>query len=54
MFRTKIRKYYVIRNNKGQIVRWSRIGKSLAMDKRKRARTVVKSGQGWRGDTRRK
>jgi len=46
-------KRYVRRNEKGQFKDVVDVGKSLAADRRKRAKTSVKSGQGDRGDRRR-
>lgn len=48
--RTKTGKYYVERNKKGQIVKWTAIKASLQADRRKKARKQVKSGQGHKGD----
>ena len=46
-------KRYVRRNEKGQFKDVGDVGKSLAADRRKKAKTSVKSGQGDRGDRRR-
>jgi hypothetical protein len=46
-------KRYVRRNEKGQFKDAVDVGKSLAADRRKKAKTSVKSGQGDRGDRRR-
>jgi len=46
-------KRYVRRNEKGQFKDVVDVGKSLATDRRKKAKTSVKSGQGDRGDRRR-
>ena len=46
-------KRYVRRNEKGQFKDVVDVGKSLAADRRKKAKTSVKSGQGDRGDRRR-
>ena len=43
-------KRYVRRNGKGQFKESDDVGKSLAADRRTRARTKAKSGQGDRGD----
>ena len=48
--RTKTGKYYVERNKKGQITKWTSIKSSLKADRRKKARKRVKSGQGHKGD----
>lgn len=48
--RTKIRKFYVERNRLGQIKKWVKIKRALAVDRSKKARTVVKSGYGHKGD----
>jgi hypothetical protein len=50
MVRTKIRKYYVERNRKGQIKNWVKIGRALARDRGTKARTKVRSGYGNVGD----
>jgi len=46
-------KRYVRRNEKGQFKDVVDVGKSLAADRLKKAKTSVKSGQGDRGDRRR-
>ena len=46
-------KRYVRRNEKGQFKDVVDVGKSLAADRRKKAKTSVKSGQGDRGYRRR-
>jgi hypothetical protein len=43
-------KRYVRRNRKGQFKESDDVGRSLAADRRKRAKTKVKAGQGDRGD----
>lgn len=43
-------KRYVRRNKKGQFKEVVDVGRSLAADRRKKAKTVVKSGQGDKGD----
>jgi hypothetical protein len=43
-------KRYVRRNKKGQFKESVDVGRSLAADRRKKAKTIVKSGQGDRGD----
>ncbi len=43
-------KRYVRRDEKGQFKESDDVGKSLAQDVRKHAKTVVKSGQGDKGD----
>ena len=43
-------KRYVRRSKQGQFKESDDVGKSLAADRRKKAKTVVKSGQGDRGD----
>ena len=48
--RTKIGNYYVERNRIGQIKKWVRIKRSLSADRRKKAKTKVRSGYGHRGD----
>ena len=46
-------KRYVRRSKQGQFKESDDVGKSLAADRRKKAKTVVKSGQGDRGDRKR-
>jgi len=48
--RTKIGKYYVERDRLGRIKKWVSIKRSLAQDRRKKAKKKVKSGYGHRGD----
>jgi len=43
-------KRYVRRNAQGQFKESADVGKSLAADRRTKAKTVAKSGQGDRGD----
>ena len=43
-------KRYVRRNKKGQFKEVVDVGRSLAADRRQKAKTVVKSGQGDKGD----
>ncbi len=43
-------KRYVRRDEKGQFKESDDVGKSLAADRRTKAKTTVKSGQGDRGD----
>ena len=50
MSRTKIRKYYVKRNKKGQFKKWIAINASLQADRRKKSKKKVKSGYGNKGD----
>ena len=47
---TGVDKRYVRRNKKGQFKESDDVGRSLAADRRKKAKTTVKSGQGDRGD----
>ena len=47
-------KRYVRRDNKGQFKEVDDQGRSLAQDVKKEAKTMVKSGQGDRGDQKRK
>ena len=47
-------KRYVRRNNKGQFKESDDVGRSLSQDVRRKAKTVVKAGQGDRGDQKRK
>jgi hypothetical protein len=46
-------KRYVRRDPKGQFKESDDVGKSLSQDRRKKATTVVKPGQGDRGDQKR-
>jgi len=48
--RTKIGKRYVTRDKKGRFKTSVSIGRSLAADRRKKAKTKVKSGFGGSGD----
>jgi len=51
MRRYKIGKYYVTRDRKGRFRNWVRIGKSLAIDRKRKAYyKPKKSGQGNTGD----
>lgn len=43
-------KRYVRRDDKGQFIESDDVGKSLAADRRTKAKMTVKSGQGDRGD----
>jgi hypothetical protein len=43
-------KRYVRRNRKGQFKESDDVGRSLSADRRRRAKTKVKSGQGDKGD----
>jgi hypothetical protein len=45
---------YVRRNDKGEFDEQDDVGRSLKQDRAKRAETVVKPGQGDRGDQKRK
>ncbi len=47
-------KRYVRRDSKGQFKESDDVGRSLAQDVKKDAKTMVKSGQGDRGDQKRK
>jgi hypothetical protein len=47
-------KRYVRRNAKGQFTESDDVGRSLSQDVRKKAKTAVKSGQGDKGDRKRK
>lgn len=46
-------KRYVRRNEEGQFKESDDVGKSASQDQKRRAKTVVKAGQGDRGDRRR-
>ena len=45
---------YVRRDEEGQFGKQDDVGKSLKQDRAKKAKTIVKSGQGDRGDQKRK
>ena len=47
-------KRYVRRTEKGQFKESDDVGRSLSQDVRRKAKTVVKSGQGDKGDQKRK
>jgi hypothetical protein len=47
-------KRYVRRNEKGQFDEVDDVGRSLSQDVKKNAKTTVKSGQGDKGDQKRK
>jgi hypothetical protein len=47
-------KRYVRRNEKGQFKESDDVGRSLSQDVRRKAKTVVKPGQGDKGDQKRK
>jgi hypothetical protein len=47
-------KRYVRRDRKGQFSESVDVGKSLAADRRTKAKTIVKKGEGDRGDQRRR
>jgi hypothetical protein len=47
-------KRYVRRDRKGQFSESDDVGKSLAADRRTKAKTIVKKGEGDRGDQRRR
>jgi hypothetical protein len=47
-------KRYVRRNEKGQFDEVDDVGRSLSQDVKKHAKTTVKSGQGDKGDQKRK
>jgi len=47
-------KRYVRRDEKGQFKESDDVGRSLAADRRKKAKTVSKPGQGDKGDRRRR
>jgi hypothetical protein len=46
-------KRYVRRDDQGQFDKEADVGRSLAQDRKKHAKTVVESGQGDRGDQKR-
>lgn len=46
-------KRYIRRDPKGRIKESDDVGRSLSADRRKKAKTVVKAGQGDKGDRRR-
>jgi hypothetical protein len=41
---------FIRRNEKGQIVESDAVGRSLSQDRKRKAKAVVKSGQGDKGD----
>jgi hypothetical protein len=45
-------KQYVRRNEKGQFKESTEVGRSLTQDRRRKAKTVARKGQGDRGDRR--
>ena len=47
-------KRYVRRNERGEFKKSDDVGRSLSQDVRRRAKTVVKAGQGDKGDQKRK
>ena len=47
-------KRYVRRNERGEFKESDDVGRSLSQDVRRRAKTVVKAGQGDKGDQKRK
>ena len=51
---TGTNKRFVRRDKQGQFKESDDVGRSLAADRRTKAKTVVKSGQGDRGDQKRK
>jgi len=46
-------KRYLRRNEKGEFKKEVKVGRSLAADRRSKAKTKVKKGQGDRGDVKR-
>jgi len=50
MRRTKIGKSYVQRRKDGTFKKWTGIGRSLAADRRTKAKKISKSGYGHTGD----
>ena len=48
------KKFYVVRRKDGTFKRWTRVGKSLKADRRTKAKRIVKSGYGHRGDQKRR
>ena len=47
-------KRYVRRNKKGQFIESDDVGRSLRQDVKRKAKTVVKAGQGDKGDQKRR
>jgi hypothetical protein len=47
---TGVDKRYVRRNEKGQFQESDDVGRSLSQDRRRHAKTIVKKGQGDKGD----
>jgi hypothetical protein len=52
--RSRIGKHYATRTRKGTFKKFVSVGRSLAMDRRKKAKKKVKSGYGHLGDIPRK
>lgn len=50
MVRTKIGKFYVERDVQGRIKKWVAIRRSLSRDRIKKAKRIVRSGYGNKGD----
>lgn len=50
----KKRSFYVVRRKNGTFKKWTAVGKSLRADRRTKAKTIVKSGYGHRGDQKRR
>jgi len=50
IIKKKTRKFYVERKANGQFKKWTRIGRSLKVDRRVKAKRKVKSGYGHLGD----
>jgi len=48
------KKFYVVRRKDGTFKKWTRVGKSLKADRKVKAKTIVKSGYGHRGDQKRR
>ena len=51
--RSRIGKYYVVRDKKGRFKKWVKISRSLKRDKKSNAKRIVKAGYGHRGDVKR-
>lgn len=54
LLKIKGKKHYAIRNPDGTFKNIESIGKSLIADRRRKAKRIVKSGQGFRGDQKKK
>lgn len=49
--RSRIGGFYVERRKDGTFKNWVNVGKSIKMDSKRKAKTIVKSGYGHQGDS---